>query len=104
MGFTLVQNLDDSDDKETQSEVGHESEDRADIVVNRGDADFVVKPDDNRVLRCIERDSNDDASDALKNLFKTNSWKTIQAMDGFDDGSLDFYEEGDIAYARMEIK
>lgn len=108
-GFTLVQGLQDLDDEETLTEDGHESEDTADIIVNRGDADFVVKPDDNRVLRCIEQGAHDEsptffkrASDALKKLFKVNSWETIIAMDGFDDGWLDDWHTGDIVYAKTD--
>lgn len=110
-GITLVEDLDvDSDDEDTQSEYGHESEDTADILVNRGDADFVVKSDDNRVLRCIERSNLGEsprffktASDALKKLFKENSWEFIKAMDGFDDGSVDDWNGGNIAYRKQLI-
>lgn len=105
-GFTLEQCLEDEDDEDTWNKDGHDSEDTADIVVDRGDADFVVKPDDNRVLRCIARSEDDDspsyfksASDALKNLFKVYSWETIQAMDGFDNGSIDSWNGGDVVYA-----
>lgn len=111
--FTLVEDTKSSDDEEEEEEEyedGYECEDHADILVNRGDADIVVKPDDdeNQLLRCIARGEEEEspefykmASDALKKLFKDNSWETIKSMDGFDDGSADDYDFGDVAYAKQ---
>ncbi|KLJ07244.1 hypothetical protein EMPG_17268 [Blastomyces silverae] len=119
-GFTLVKKFDfpddsdeeyDSDedeDEDGQSVHGHGSEDVADIVVDRGDADSAVKKDANQVLRCIERDDTrgespiffKSTSDALRKLFRENSWEAIQAMDGFDDGTLNYWDLGDNAYSR----
>ncbi|OJD09692.1 hypothetical protein AJ78_08976 [Emergomyces pasteurianus Ep9510] len=108
-GFTLVENTNDTDDNDTQNEDGHESEHTADIVVNRGDADICVKPGDNEVLECIDPDPDmhDDppvffktVSDALRKLFRETSWEAIQAMEGFDDGSLDRWNAGDAVYAQ----
>ena len=105
-GITLVQ-IENEDEYNPPSpeENGHDYEGDADIVINRGDADFAVKVEDNRVLRCIERKSDGEsprffkeASDALKMLFKRNSWEVIKAMDKFDDGTLDSWYEGDAIY------
>ncbi|RMJ27333.1 hypothetical protein PHISP_01780 [Aspergillus sp. HF37] len=103
-GFTLVQNL--QDDGYVRREEGHDSEDTIDVVVDRGDADFAVKPDDDRVLRCIERNDFDESpeffkanSDALKELFRVKSWEAIKAMDGFDDGTVDCFG-GDAVYMK----
>ncbi|OAX81632.1 hypothetical protein ACJ72_04031 [Emergomyces africanus] len=70
----------DEDDVDPQIQDGHETEeDAADIVVNRVDADFPVKPGDNRVLKYIHPGSYmlEDtlvsfkmASDGLRKLFK----------------------------------
>ena len=91
--------------------VDHESEDAVDILVDRGAADIVVKPNDNRVLRCIERVCGEESqeffkrtSDALRELFKNNSWETIKAMDGFDDGTADSWYKGDAAYANRIVR
>jgi hypothetical protein len=104
-GFTLVQNL-QGDDYDTRIEDGHDSEDTVDIVVDRGDADFAVKPDDDRVLRCVEGDEFGESpeffktnSDALKELFRAKSWEAIKAMDGFDDGTVDWFG-GDAVYMK----
>lgn len=85
---------------------GYDSEDNVDIVTKRGNADFVVKPDD-RVLRCIERENEEESplffkrtSDALKKLFKEKSWEAVKAMDGFDDGEVSSWHGGDIVYSR----
>ena len=89
---------------------GHINEDAAVIVLKRGDtADIIVKADDRRVLRCIERDDPEstpetyfeEASDALRKLFRERSWKSIKTMDGFDDGSLTYHDgPGNMIYFR----
>ncbi|EGE80335.1 hypothetical protein BDDG_03276 [Blastomyces dermatitidis ATCC 18188] len=109
-GFTLVKKIDspNDSDEDGQSMYGHRSEDVADIVVDRGDADFAVKKDGDQVLRCIERDYLlgetpaffKSTSDALRKLFKDHSLETIWAMDGFDDGTLNYWDLGDNAYSR----
>lgn len=106
-GFILVR--DDFTGSGPDDQHGYENEDDADIVVGRGDADIVVKPDDGRVLRCIERRDGGGqspmffkaASDALKKLFKENNWEDIQKIDPFDDISIDPFCEGDVAYAAL---
>ena len=63
----------------------HGSEKFVDIIIDRGHgADFTVKSDDDRVLICIEQHAGvhhplffKEASDALRKLFRENSWKTI---------------------------
>lgn len=104
-GFTLVQNL-QGDVYDTRIKDGHDSEDTVDIVVDRGDADFAVKPDDDRVLRYIEPDEFEESpeffktnSDALKELFRAKTWEAIKAMEGFDDGTVDS-SGGDAVYMK----
>lgn len=99
-GITLVEAAWDRCKKKKE---GHGREEDADFIIDRGDANFIVKPDSDRVLRCIERyhyhDETPDflkrASDALRKLFRENSWDTIKAMDGFNDGAND---DGEAAY------
>ncbi|EGC45139.1 conserved hypothetical protein [Histoplasma capsulatum var. duboisii H88] len=106
-GFTIVENEDDSDGDDAEDEGGYRSADVADIAVERGDANFAVKADDGRVMRCIAREDNTEESDmfytsvwnAAKKLFREHSWESIQAMEGFDDGSFDSWNEGDAVYA-----
>ncbi|PGG98164.1 hypothetical protein GX51_06951 [Blastomyces parvus] len=98
----------DDEYEDGRSIYGHSSGDVAGIVVDRGDADFAVKKDDDRVLRCIERNETrkersafmKSASDALRKLFKENSWEAIQAMDGFDGGTNNLSRDGDYCYSR----
>ncbi|MBE3042676.1 hypothetical protein IMZ48_08890 [Candidatus Bathyarchaeota archaeon] len=66
-------------------------EDDPDVILDRGAADFAVKPGDTKSLRCIEtsdeifgRSFYKEASDALRKLFRENSWEAIEAMEGFD--------------------
>ncbi|SPO07018.1 uncharacterized protein DNG_09712 [Cephalotrichum gorgonifer] len=74
---------------------GHGGEDLADIVVDRGNADLVVKSGDVQVLTCIRRPRVRDAplffrkaSEALRKLFEENAWEDIKAM-----SSLGFVQE-----------
>lgn len=111
-GITLVaassDSVSDSDDDDAENE-DDEGNYTVDIVVDRGDADFVVKKggEGGQLLRCIAGIEYEDespeyfkeASDALRRLFETYSWKDIQAMSEFDDGSRDRYNEGDAVYA-----
>lgn len=98
-GITLAPAEVESDDgrDEVDTRCGFESEDVADIVANRGDGvDYAVKLGDAQVLRCIGTADDEDgapeffqaASDALRKLVSENSWESIRAMDGFDDGKL----------------
>ena len=73
---------------------GHASEDAATIVRKRGEtADIAVKPDDGRVLRCIEWYGLDTTpepffekvSEALRKLFKEDGWEHIKAMDNYEN-------------------
>lgn len=82
---------------------GHRSEKAVEIIIERGDgADFSVKPDDGRVLRCIDlRDGYYSppvykrASDALKKLFRENSWEMFRFMGACNvvDDSLDWWDQ-----------
>ncbi|QSS61004.1 hypothetical protein I7I51_05811 [Histoplasma capsulatum] len=73
-GFTIVKNEDDSDDDDAEDEGGYRSADVADIVVERGDADFAVKADDGRVMRCIAREDNTEES----NMFYMSVWNAAK--------------------------
>ena len=109
-GITLTQAQEEDDDAPCKSSweacrSGHESEEAAGIVVDRGDAEYVVKEDE-RLLRCIDREDEGEtkafykrASDGLRKLFRENSWEAIRDMPGFDDGDLgEFSGSGNRVY------
>lgn len=111
-GITLVdaEELEDEyeDDYDTPYEsLAHLNDDGAGVILERGPtADIAVKADDGRVLRCIELQDPEqtpesyfeEASNALKKLFKEKSWESIKAMDGFDNG---FRDDGYDSYGQM---
>ncbi|SPO00342.1 uncharacterized protein DNG_03187 [Cephalotrichum gorgonifer] len=109
-GITLVQPVEQDDyNYGREDSEGHLCEEHADIIVDRGDGvDSSVKQGDDSVLKCIQLDEDGDtpesfkkASDALRKLFRENSWESIKAMDGYDDGTVNTWHEGDRAYYLM---
>ncbi|PLB37541.1 uncharacterized protein BDW47DRAFT_36821 [Aspergillus candidus] len=91
-------NEDDSWSKASdEDDYWSESSDKDDfeIFVDRGDADVTVKQGHDRVEKCIDplcRETGRGqffkrASDALKNLFQTKSWKSIKAQ-GYYNGHV----------------
>ncbi|PKY02137.1 hypothetical protein P168DRAFT_329108 [Aspergillus campestris IBT 28561] len=96
----------DSDESDGDSDLDTDCEGTVGIVIDRGDADVAVKRDDSPVLRCVYVDRNGPSprfykkvSDALRKLFRENSWEAIKAMDGFYDGAADCDSEGGTVYA-----
>ncbi|PLN83035.1 hypothetical protein BDW42DRAFT_165698 [Aspergillus taichungensis] len=104
----LIVNEDrDESDSDSDSDVDLDREDTVALVIDRGDADIAVKRDGCPVLRCAYPHSRgsrsskfyNEASDALRKLFRENSWDSIKVMDGFYDGAADSDHEGGTAYS-----
>ena len=107
-GFTLVnvQNAGETEGDDGEYDDEEEVEEHW-FVFKRGESADIAVKDDGRVLRCIETEGPDEdyvrvASDALRKLFRENSWGAIKAMENFDTGYFSDSEgPGNWLYANM---